>query len=433
MAAPTAKLSTAASKHPVGFCDRSVGLSGCTWIRPVGLSGLLQLVSTIIFQLDRSQNPTLPRQGKKRTVPAIDGVHTAAVRDGRIGKGPRMADAAQGARQLVLLHGRDDARKVFDGDRSLIDIASQVLSDDSGHRGYSYSGLCLTSLPHRRLGDDEAWERTAGPLTLLIEPGRLKTGPGPTQFVGVPYGARGRLILIYLQTQAVISGSREVSLGRSMREWLGRMGVSVGGETAKAFREQARRIATCTMRFHWQTTSTRCSPSGPEGGAGTVIGSSTGTAFTNQQIVKSGLFFHNNQSDDRQGNLWEDRVVLDADFFDTLRKHPVPLRDAAVRELKENSAALDIYVWLAFRLHHLERPVTITWHDLHQQFGSEYKQLKHFKPRFLTSLARAVAAYPEARVEVEERHILLSPSPSPVPRTGPRTKQAQNILAAGGR
>ena len=328
-----------------------------------------------------------------------------------------MGDAAKGVRQLVLMHGRDDARRLFNGDRSLIDIASQVLSDDSGQRGYSYSGLCLTSLPHRRMGDDQAWERTVGPLTLIIEPGRMKIGPGPATFVGVPFGARGRLILIYLQTQAVLTNSREVSLGRSMREWLGRMGVSVGGETARAFREQARRLATCSMRFHWQATSTRVTARDGEGAAESTIERAVGTGISNQQLIKSGLFFHEGaKRDERQGSLWEDRVVLDADFYKTLREHPVPLRDAAVRELKENSPALDIYVWLSFRLHHLERRTPISWRDLHAQFGSEYRLLKHFRPRFLENLARAVAAYPEAKVDVEETHIMLHPSPPPVPK-----------------
>jgi hypothetical protein len=330
-----------------------------------------------------------------------------------------MRDAAKGVRQLVLIHGRDDARRLFNGDRSLIDIASHVLSDDSGQRGYSYSGLCLTSLPHRRLGDDQAWERTVGPLNLIIEPVRMKSGPGPATFVGVPFGARGRLILIYLQTQAVLTNSREVSLGRSMREWLGRMGVSVGGETAKAFREQARRLATCSMRFHWQATATKVSYGSDKEGGATTIGRAVGTGISNQQLIKSGLFFHevdNRQHDKRQGSLWEDRVVLDSDFYKTLREHPVPLRDAAVRELKENSPALDIYVWLSFRLHHLEKQTPISWRDLHAQFGSEYRLLKHFRPRFLENLARAVAAYPEAKVDVEETHIMLHPSPPPVPK-----------------
>jgi hypothetical protein len=46
------------------------------------------------------------------------------------------------------------------------------------------------------------------------------------EFVGVPFGSRARLILLYLQTQALRSRSREVELGRSMREWLRRMGIA---------------------------------------------------------------------------------------------------------------------------------------------------------------------------------------------------------------
>ena len=129
-----------------------------------------------------------------------------------------MADTAKGVRQLVLVHGREAARQMVKStDKTLVKIASEVLGDESGRKGYSYSGLCLTSLPHRKLADDQAWERTVGPLTLIIEPGRIKLGDGPSKMMGVPHGARARLILIYLQTQAVLTSNREVSLGRSMR------------------------------------------------------------------------------------------------------------------------------------------------------------------------------------------------------------------------
>ncbi|WP_237183361.1 replication protein RepA [Roseomonas gilardii] len=315
-----------------------------------------------------------------------------------------MADAAKGVRQLVLVHGRDAAKELVDPDhRSLVNIASEVLGDDSGRKGYSYSGLCLTSLPHRKLADDQAWERTVGPLTLIIEPGRIKLGDGPSKMAGVPHGARARLILIYLQTQAVLTSNREVSLGRSMREWMGRMGLSVGGETARALREQARRIAACSMRFSWKL----------EGRSGQRP--SSPTMMTNERIIKSGLFFHDtSRSDDRQENLFEDKVFLDSDFFDQLRRHPVPLHDGAIRQLKNSSTALDVYVWLAFRLHHLEKRTPIGWKDLYQQFGAGYRHLWAWKPYFLESLAEAVAAYPEARVDVEDSHIMLHPSPPPV-------------------
>src|SRR3954451_17026228 len=186
-----------------------------------------------------------------------------------------MPDAAKGVRQLVMLHGRSMAKEMVEPEaKSLVRIASEVLGDEKGRNGYSYSGLCLTSLPHRKLKQEQAWERTVGPLTLIIEPGRIKFGDGPSKVLGVPYGTRGRMILIYLQTQAVLTQSREVSLGPSMRSWMGRMGMSVGGETARALREQARRIATCTMRFSWKAER-----------AGKQA-----ALMTNERIIKSGLF-----------------------------------------------------------------------------------------------------------------------------------------------
>ena len=107
-------------------------------------------------------------------------------------------------------------------------------------------------------------------------------------------------------------------------------------------------------------------------------------------------------------------MLLDGDFFEQLRRHPVPLNDAAIQELKDSSTALDIYVWLAFRLHHIEKRTAIGWKDLYQQFGSGYRHLYQWKPKFIQSLAEAVAAYPEAKVDVEDTHIMLHPSPPPV-------------------
>jgi hypothetical protein len=311
-----------------------------------------------------------------------------------------LADAARGVRQLILAHGRKAASEMVEPvSDSLVRIAAEVLGDESGRRGYSYSGLCLTSLPHRKLADDKAWERTVGPLTLIIEPGRIKLGDGPSKMVGVPHGARARLILIYLQTQAILTNSREVSLGRSMRQWMGRMGLSVGGETAAALREQARRIAICTMRFTWKADQIGGSP----------------TMMTNERIIKSGLFFQDaSTGDDRQDSLFDDRVLLDSDFFEQLRRHPVPLQDAAIQQLKDSSTALDIYVWLAYRLHYLQKRTAIGWRDLYEQFGAGYRHMWAWKPKFLQALAEAVAAYPEARVDVEDTHILLHPSPPPI-------------------
>ena len=100
--------------------------------------------------------------------------------------------------------------------RALVDIAAEVLADEQHRIGISYTGFCLTSLPHKRLPDDQTWEKKGHRVTLWVEPGRMKSR-GKVVMHGVPYGARARMILLYLQTQAVRTGSREVALGRSTR------------------------------------------------------------------------------------------------------------------------------------------------------------------------------------------------------------------------
>src|SRR3954452_20841230 len=138
----------------------------------------------------------------------------------------RESDAAHGIHQLVLVHGHQRAREMVpQKQRQLVDIAAEVMADDRQNIGISYTGFCLTSLPHKRLPDDAPWQKHGHRVTLLVEPGRLKTLKGEMKLYGVPYGARARMILLYLQTQAVRSGSPQVALGRSMRGLDGEAGA----------------------------------------------------------------------------------------------------------------------------------------------------------------------------------------------------------------
>ena len=77
--------------------------------------------------------------------------------------------------------------------------------------------------------------------------------------------------------------------------------------------------------------------------------------------------------------------------------------------------ALDLYVWLAYRLHVLAKPTSIYWPKLHEQFGGGFKALRQFKPTLIENLKLALAVYPEAMVELEPNGLRLIPSPPPVP------------------
>ena len=296
--------------------------------------------------------------------------------------------------KLIVEQGRTAALSLADAD--IVDIAAGVLGDERGDLGYTYSGLCLTALPHRRIPDDQPWERVGHKVKLVVEPGRFDVA-GKTKLFGVPYGARARMILIYLITQAVRTNSREIALGRSMRAWLEAMGVAIGGETAKAFREQSMRIAACSMKFFWETEK-------------------GGTGFDKGGVVRRGLMFGDSIDMDDQPRLFDDTVVLDEVFYRAAKEHPVPLLEAAVRHLRDRSMSLDIYVWLAYRLHVLERPTPITWAAIHAQFGGGFKEPRFFRRPFMEALEAATAAYPDARVELADdgSGLILHPSRPPV-------------------
>jgi hypothetical protein len=205
--------------------------------------------------------------------------------------------------------------------RPLINIAAEVLADESQTIGISYTGFCLTSLPHKRLPDNQAWTKQGHKVTLMVEPGRMMHRK-KTILYGVPYGARARMILLFLQRQAILTRSREIELGRSLSDWMQRMGIGWGGETARAIREQAARISACSLKFFWEDDQT--------------------DGWAAGRIVNSGLQFNDVLCGGAQGSFWEDRVVLDENFFKALKEHPVPLQEAAIRELRDRSMSLDI-------------------------------------------------------------------------------------------
>jgi hypothetical protein len=280
-------------------------------------------------------------------------------------------------------------------ERSVVEAAAQYLADEDNALGFAYSGWAQCALPHKRLADDAPWSISAERIRLMVEPGRRPVDEDGQDFewVGVPFGSHARLILLYLQTEALRTGSREVELGRSLRDWLGRIGVSVGGTTGRSVRDQAERISRCRLTFHIAT-------------AGRASG------LVNQSIVDRALFI--DEGDGSQGRLNLETAKLSEGFYEQLKRHPVPLEEAAIKALNNNAPALDIYLWLAYRLHALSADRLVTWKALKSQFGVNFKEMYHFKPRFLGSLSLATAVYPAARVEPTDEGVILKPSRPPV-------------------
>lgn len=173
-----------------------------------------------------------------------------------------------------------------------------------------------------------------------------------------------------------------------MRMWLSSMNLSIGGSTYKKVGEQARRISGCSLPFFTDR-------------AGAEIRS-------HGRFVKTKITMTSVIGD--QPALWQDRVLLDEDFYRALRDHPVPVSESARHAIGPRSLVIDIYIWLAYRLHALKRDLQVSWPVLYDQFGAGFDRLRRFREHFIEGIAMAAAAYPEARVAMGERGVILRPS-----------------------
>ncbi len=281
-------------------------------------------------------------------------------------------------------------------DRKIVEVASAYMADEDCAVGFIFSGWTQAALPHRALArPEDIWQIRSGAVTLLVEPGR-RPNPiesEPPTAVGVPYGSRARLIMLYLQTEALKTNSREIELGKSLRSWIKRMGIPQGGKSIKDVREQADRISRCRLTFHAAAGQDR---------AGLI----------NQNIMDSAMFLE--EEDAGRTGLFLEKAKLSESFFNELKKHPVPIEESAIRALSNNSVALDVYCWLAYRLHVLPKAKHVTWAAMKAQFGTGYAQDKVFRANFIPNLNLAMAVYRDAKVEVSSTGVTLYPSRSPI-------------------
>jgi hypothetical protein len=81
--------------------------------------------------------------------------------------------------------------------------------------------------------------------------------------------------------------------------------------------------------------------------------------------------------------------------------------------------ALDLYMWLAYRLRSLDGEKHVSWTALKGQFGGGVNAMRNFKPLFSENLQLALGVYRTANVVLTPTGVLLRPSPPPVPQRTP--------------
>jgi Plasmid encoded RepA protein len=263
---------------------------------------------------------------------------------------------------------------------------------------FMHTVLCQTSLPYRDPGDEvRVWQREQGAVSLRVEAGAARH-PMTGQWVdlGLPWGTKPRLILAHLNGEALRQDSPIIEVEDSLTAFVRRIRGFKKGREIRMFKEQLARLSVALVRL----AMTR-------GNRGYQVDTKIVTAFE--------LWA---EKDERQRVLWTPTIALSLEYFRSLQEHAVPLREADIAALAHSAMALDIYAWLAQRLHRVlpAQPVFIPWEALRRQFGVGYGRMDNFKRIFRVALRQVRARYQGARIELDDRGMTLRQSPPPVAR-----------------
>jgi Plasmid encoded RepA protein len=276
----------------------------------------------------------------------------------------------------------------------LIDASSEVLLSPGTAENacYLHAILCQVGMPRKRT-PELTFERRSGSASLLLTAGKVWNGRAWVQ-QALPYGPKPRLILINLTSAAVMTGSRTVDVGRSTREFMERVGLDPQGSEYKSLRRQVAALSVCRMQL------------------GATVGGMAITLDT-QPIHRFDAWIVPNAD---QQTLWPGTVELSQEYFDNVKAAAVPLDERAIAALRGTALGLDVYTWLAHRLHRIREAngVPIRWEAIKAQFGQEYRTMTAFRQEFRETLKQVSRLYPSARIEETSHGLRLRQSAPPI-------------------
>lgn len=260
--------------------------------------------------------------------------------------------------------------------------------------GFMARLMALCSLPRTNPGKRLQYIRENGPYALvMIAGGRNK----------LPYGNIPRLLLAWVCTEVVRTQSRELSLGRSLYEFMGKLGLTPGGGVTGShtrLRNQMDRF------FHSQVS---------------LIYEDERVKESTSSLVadRVRLWWDPKQPDEPV--LWESKIYLGEAFFNEIIRHPVPLDMNILKALKRSPLGLDLYLWLTYRTFSLKGPLRLSWRQLYVQFGADPAKAKdkdtvqNFRKKMLRELKKIKGAWPDLNYTTARGALILSPSKPIIP------------------
>jgi len=272
--------------------------------------------------------------------------------------------------------------------KKLLEAAVQIRQNpDAAEAAFMARQLVQCTLPHSNPGDVPAWSRRNGNLTLGITPG---WDFDKNKSVGYPFGSIPRLLLFWVTTEALRTGSRRLKLGHSLTEFIRAVGLSTETGRGKRgdatrLREQMRRLFAARISFN----QTMVDEQGREG-----------ERWLNMEVAPQGELWWDPKKP-AQAALWESWIELGEKFYQAVTLSPVPVDLRALKALKRSPLALDLYAWATFKTFTISKKGEtqfISWTVLMQQLGADYDDSKDLKKKARAALRKVQAVYPGLKI-----------------------------------
>ena len=274
-------------------------------------------------------------------------------------------------------------KKLMEG-ASIIQMRSAFQADAIA---YMPTILIRATMPHSET-EERIFERMDG---------RLKVTYADVHGVGLPYGGLPRLIMAWVAAEVKLKKSKRIDINRSLTSFLRELNISSTGGN----KGSVRRVKTQLLRLFSCAVGHQISEHNSES-------IETLSLATKQQYWWTPLTTETGISD---GSY----IELSQEFYNQIIESSAPVDMRVLSLLKTSPMAMDVYIWLTYKMSIITEPVTISWPQLKKQIGvgyaSDKKGLNRFQEAFKKHLVTVKILYPNVRVELLYGRLQLLPSP----------------------
>ena len=258
--------------------------------------------------------------------------------------------------------------------------------------GFMARLLALCSLPRTNPGRRLQYVRRNGPYTLVMSAGGLNK---------LPYGNLPRLLMAWVSTEAVRTRRRELILGRSLSEFMRKVGIfDDGGAMRRRLRTQMDRLFSASVSLIYEAEGVQ--------------------ARVSSFIADRAEFWWDPKRPD-EPMLWDSKIELGEKFFKEIIHRPLPLDLNILKALKRSPLGLDLYMWLSYRTFTLNSPVALRWRDLYRQLGAHPSKatdkltVNDFRKECLRELKKIEEAWPGLNYRLARGVLIVQPSTPSIP------------------